>query len=369
MVMESDSTEATEGAIAKITSRRHGTKEGKEQITMIQEAFGEVITNEKLFTRVKEVELGFADYGKILQDLVNDVQVIKNVLKGNQKEEESSDGNMTSEMKKMKMSMEELRTEVLQLKKQNNEQEDEKKRMMKERDEEKRKLNEMIDKLKTENMMLKRRLDNEVKEQKDNIERMQKDQEGWKKVQDEKEIDLRKIIGEQQVEQKEKLEQEMIKLIKKKEDVIRSVVDKKKCTIVFGLEEKHNLIRYKREKEETQNIKEVIQVLNDEEEEALEKEIDEVQRIGKYKEGGKRPIRIKFKSQTAAMEVLQRTGKLKETEKYKSVWIKKDLNEEERVQEKELWNEMKEKNGQRSEEEKKKFYFKVRDGKIKKWYM
>ena len=69
------------------------------------------------------------------------------------------------------------------------------------------------------------------------------------------------------------------------------------------------------------------------------------------------------------MEVLQRTGKLKETEKYKSVWIKKDLNEEERVQEKELWNEMKEKNGQRSEEEKKKFYFKVRDGKIKKWYM
>ena len=371
VVMESENTETAEsqGAIAKVITRRHGTKENKEQITMIQEAFGEVITNEKLFTRVKEVELGFADYGKILQDLVNDMQEVKNVLKGNQKKEESSDENMTCEMKKMKMSMEELRIEMLKLKKQNTEHEDEKKRMMKERDEEKRKLNEMIDKLKTENMMLKRRLDNEVKEQKDNIERMQKDQEGWKKVQDEKEIDLRKIIGEQQVEQKEKLEQEMIKLIKKKENVIRSVVDKKKCTIVFGLEEKHNLIRYKREREETQNIKEVIQVLNDEEEEALEKEIDEVQRIGKYKEGGKRPIRIKFKSQTAAMEVLQRTGKLKETEKYKSVWIKKDLNEEERVQEKELWNEMKEKNGQRSEEEKKKFYFKVRDGKIKKWYM
>ena len=114
--MEGRITEAAEGAVAKITSRRNGTKEGKEHITMIQEAFGEVISNEKLFTRVKEVELGSADYGKILQDLVNDVQVIKNVLKGNQKEEESSDGNMTSEMKKMKMLMEELRTEVLQLK-------------------------------------------------------------------------------------------------------------------------------------------------------------------------------------------------------------------------------------------------------------
>ena len=85
-----------------------------------------------------------------------------------------------------------------------------------------------------------------------------------------------------------------------------------------------------------------------EEEEALEGEIDEVQRIGKYTEGGKRPIRIKFKSQTAAMEVLQRTGKLKDIEQFKSVWIKKDLNEKERAIEKELWNEMRGKNEQRT---------------------
>ena len=73
-------------------------------------------------------------------------------------------------------------------------------------------------------------------------------------------------------------------------------------------------------------MKELIKVLNEEDGEALEEEIDEIQRLGRYTEGGKRPIRIKFKSQTAATDVLQRTGKLKEIEEYKEVWIKRDLN-------------------------------------------
>ena len=290
----------------------------------------------KFCVRMDNIELNVSSFGKVIQELVYD--------------------------------MKELQNEVKHLKKQNQEHEDEKKRM----NEEKKRQNEVIEKLKTENVMLKKRLDNkddEVRQQKENIEKLQHDQSGWRKVQKDSETDLRKIIKDQQQEQKEQLEKEMIKVLKKKEDVIRGVIDKKKCAIVFGLKEEHNPVRSKREKDELQNIKKLIKVFNEEEEEAIEKEIDEVGRIGKYKEGGKRPVRIKFKSQTAAGEVLQRSGKLKVTEEYKTVWIKKDMNEEERAEEKDLWNEMKEKNGQRTEEEKKKFFWKIRDGKLRKWYL
>ncbi|KAK3878776.1 hypothetical protein Pcinc_016587 [Petrolisthes cinctipes] len=100
-----------------------------------------------------------------------------------------------------------------------------------------------------------------------------------------------------------------------------------------------------------------------------EREIEEVYRLGKYEEGRDRPMKIKLKSHAAAMNILGRTWKLAQTEKYKKVWIREDLNEEERARRNELIEDAKEKNEQRTETEKNKFYWRVLDGKLKKWYI
>lgn len=103
----------------------------------------------------------------------------------------------------------------------------------------------------------------------------------------------------------------MIKVLKHKENVIRCVVDKKKCAIVFGIKEMHTQIKKKntRNKKETKEIKGLFKVLNEEDREALGEEINEIQREGKYLEGGEGSLRIKFKFQTAATKVMQTEGK------------------------------------------------------------
>lgn len=97
-------------------------------------------------------------------------------------------------------------------------------------------------------------------------------------------------------------------------------------------------------------------------------EIDEVYRLGKYNEGTDRPLKIKFRTQVAATKVLDKTWKLAQSEEYKDVWIREDLNEEERTKRKKLVNESKEKNDQRLESEKNEFYWRVINGQVKKWY-
>ena len=57
------------------------------------------------------------------------------------------------------------------------------------------------------------------------------------------------------------------------------------------------------------------------------------------------------------------------TDKYKKVWIKREMNREEREAEQGLRQEAKEKNDARSEMEKKRFYWKVIDMKLRKWYL
>ena len=72
-------------------------------------------------------------------------------------------------------------------------------------------------------------------------------------------------------------------------------------------------------------------------------EIEEVSRIGKYEEGKNRPMRIKFKSQTSAEEVINGAWRLGKREDYRKIWIRRDMNEEERNKTSELWKQAKEK--------------------------
>ena len=122
-----------------------------------------------------------------------------------------------------------------------------------------------------------------------------------------------------------------------------------------------------RERDEREMVKRIVSFLQDDEQE-LEREVEEVYRMGKYKEGEKRPLKVKMRSQGAAEELLARTGKLVGSEEYKNIWVKRDMNLEEREREKELRHEAKEKNERRTETEKEEFYWKIVDGKLRKWY-
>ncbi len=144
-------------------------------------------------------------------------------------------------------------------------------------------------------------------------------------------------------------------------------MDKKKCMIMYGLREKRNPVKTVRERDEREMVKRIVSFLQDDEQE-LEREVEEVYRMGKYKEGEKRPLKVKMRSQGAAEELLARTGKLAGSEEYKNIWVKRDMNLEEREREKELRHEAKEKNERRTETEKEEFYWKIVDGKLRKWY-
>lgn len=143
---------------------------------------------------------------------------------------------------------------------------------------------------------------------------------------------------------------------------------RRESVIVFGLKEKVIKSKFERENDELKRAKELIGKVDDDNTE-LQEEIEEVYRLGKYEEGRDRPLKIRLKTQIAAGKVLSRTWKLTQTDLYKDVWIREDLNEEERTRRNELSKEAKEKNQQRSETEKNEFFWRILDGKIKKWYL
>ena len=187
----------------------------------------------------------------------------------------------------------------------------------------------------------------------------------WQKETEEQKVNFREIV-KQQV--KEKTKETVIQVIREKESLVRDTVDKKKCIVVFGVKEKRNPVKHTREKEERDVAKGIIRMVQDEDQN-FDGEIEEVYRIGRYTEGGKRPLKIKMRSQVSVEEILARTGKLADKEEFKGVWIKRDMNLEEREREKKLREEALEKNGKRTETEKESFIWRVVDSRLRKWYL
>ncbi|MPC80814.1 hypothetical protein E2C01_075407 [Portunus trituberculatus] len=85
--------------------------------------------------------------------------------------------------------------------------------------------------------------------------------------------------------------------------------------------------------------------------------------MGGYSEGGKRPMKVKMRSQLDVEEIMARKGKLANDVDHKEIWINRNMNLEERENEKMLRSEAKEKT------EKKNFYWRVLDMRLKKWYL
>ena len=199
------------------------------------------------------------------------------------------------------------------------------------------------------------------------VEELKVEQKIWKKEQEEEKTDFRKIVEEQDAVRKCELSKEVVRVIKEKQEIVRDAVEKKKTVVVFGMVEEHTPAFNERETKERKCVEDLFDVLQENKE--LTTEIEECRRLGRYQEGGHRPIKIRLRSQVAAEDLLVRAKLLARTEKYKKVWIKREMNREEREAEQGLRQEAKEKNDARSEMEKKRFYWKVIDMKLRKWYL
>ncbi|MPC77896.1 hypothetical protein E2C01_072365 [Portunus trituberculatus] len=174
----------------------------------------------------------------------------------------------------------------------------------------------------------------------------------WKKEREEEKVFFAEVVKQQ------------IKVIKEKEELVRDMVDKRMCIVIYGLEEKKNPVKFVREEDEKEMVKEIISVVQDKEQ-SLDKETEEIYELGKYSEGTKRPQKVKMRLQ---IEILARTRKLAEKAEYKHIWIKREMNQVEREKERELRSEAKEKSEGRTENEKK-FYWRVLDMRLRKWYI
>ena len=190
----------------------------------------------------------------------------------------------------------------------------------------------------------------------------------WKEKSRQQETDIREIMKQQQIEHKKHMEKDIVRIIKQKEKIIRNTVQKKMCVIVFGDKEKDIPLKATREREEVKRAKEIITAVVEDGEEVVE-QMEEVYRLGHYVKNGARPMKIRFSTQVAANTVLARTGKLAKTEDMNHIWIRSDMNEEERSKLKELRGEARTKNEERTQEQAKSFVWRVVDLKLKKWWL
>ncbi len=131
-------------------------------------------------------------------------------------------------------------------------------------------------------------------------------------------------------------------LLKKRK--IRETLEKYKQVIVFGLKEEKIVSRIQREEKEKNLLNKLLKKVMGEDSQVVQ-QVEEFQRIGKCEEEKMRSIRIRFATQVQA-EVINGAWRSSGDEEYRNVWINRELDEMERLKQKELINEAKEKNKQ-----------------------
>ncbi|MPC39727.1 hypothetical protein E2C01_033275 [Portunus trituberculatus] len=80
-------------------------------------------------------------------------------------------------------------------------------------------------------------------------------------------------------------------------------------------------------------------------------------------------MKVRMRSQVAVEEIMARKGKLADDIEHKDIWIKRDMNVEEREKEKVLRSEAKEKKREKDRNREEEFYWRVLDMRLKKWYL
>lgn len=224
-----------------------------------------------------------------------------------------------------------------------------------------------IRKLREENESLMKKFESSKDKTEKIVEEISEMKNVWGNKVTETEVSLKEVIKEQKELQGASLGQKVVKVLRQNEKQVNEIVERKKCIVVFGDTEEDMTERNDRKLAEIRKVDEMISVLDDEEV-GWRGEVEDSWRLGKYTRGQMRPIKIKFRSAKVAEDVLKSSWKLKRVQKYEKVIIRRDLNEEERQNMREISREVREKNEERTEEEKKNFYYRNINGKIKKWY-
>ena len=222
-----------------------------------------------------------------------------------------------------------------------------------------------VELLENENAALKEQLkeyEGQVKEVKETT--------AWTTVGKKKVEDLELIMKEQRkewVDSRKNFEKAVVGVVRSKENVMREVVDRDKCVIVYGDIEAHARDKSEKKGNDMVKVKRIMKEM-DEDDEGWEEQIEEVRRIGLYKRGEMRPMRVQFKSRVVAETVRNHSWRLNLNEGLKHIRIRKDLSMEQRKKLKELQEKADEENSKLGEEDKSKFFFRVRDMQVRKWY-
>ena len=191
----------------------------------------------------------------------------------------------------------------------------------------------------------------------------------WTKTESAKVIALEEIVKEQKEErerEKKQFADNVVHVLKEKEKVVRETIDRGKCIIVFGDVENHIKDIKARKKSDEEMVKKVIERLDNDN--GWINELEEVQRLGKYTKDETRPLRVEFKSRSVAEAIVNVSWKLNATD-MKHIRVKKDLSKDEREQIKVLQAKADAENEKMSEVEKKKFFWRVKEGQLRKWYL
>ena len=188
-----------------------------------------------------------------------------------------------------------------------------------------------------------------------------------KKNNDEAQTGFREIIKQQEEERRELAQSEIVRVIQQKETMVRNIAEKKRSIVVSGLKEENIRNWQERKRMEEERIKNLFSKISEEEDVFVE--VEDYIRLGKYEEGKSRAMKIRLKSQVTAERLISMSWKLKDTQETRMIYVKRNMTQEERVRMRELITEARERNEARSEDDKTKFFWKVRNEKVWKWWI
>lgn len=223
-----------------------------------------------------------------------------------------------------------------------------------------------MDEMVGENVALKE----QIKEYEEQVKEV-KETSGWTVVGRKKVEALEDIIKEQKSEMektKNGFENAVVGVMKKKESVVREALDRDRSVILYGDVEEHVKDFRERKVKDLGRVKNVMKGM-DEDGYGWDEKVEEVIRLGKYKEEDMRPMRVQFSTRAAAESIINYSWRLNLKEKTKHLRLRKDLSVEQRKKIKELQAKADEENGKLDVEERRKFFWRVREGQIRKWYI
>ena len=219
-----------------------------------------------------------------------------------------------------------------------------------------------VDELMNENKALRE----QIKEYEGKVE----ETSAWA-VEEKKKVTALEVIMKEQKEErdndKKDFEKAVVGVIRKKENVMREAVDRERCIMVYGDIEEHAVDMRERKKKDFRKVQEVMKTI-DEDEEGWQSQMEDVSRIGKCIKGEMRPMRVQLRSRAIVEEIMSHSWRLN-VGPMKYIRLRRDLNVEQRKKVKELQSKAESENNKLSEEDKEKFFWRVKDGKLRKWFI